>query len=373
MSFFSDTLASYSNLPTLLANGVDFIKNHGNDASILLISNSDQVGDFQPANQLIDDLLNIMNPILPIHVADYQTMNYPYYWIGGRSYRGNEYFYTNISRLTSANYYRMLYTGYSFTNILSLCFQGLSGFISSFDLYTTLQSGFCYGRLYLEPLGFTTYLNRPILHIGKYNGSFPFIIQASGVYESQPFSQQFAIQENEISITDSLSDEIWEGNYIKSLESQSQTNNIISEIISHSLNERVVSLYTAFLCLDPERGGDICYDCLDETQLVAIEDNLDNTEKDSLLQANPNPFNNVTIIKFKSKESLNGNDVSFKIYNILGQVVRTFKPNFTLEQNSIQFIWDGTNDNNVTVSSGNYFFIAQTSKNQHKLKLMLLK
>jgi vault protein inter-alpha-trypsin-like protein/flagellar hook capping protein FlgD len=367
-----DTLANYSNMPTLLANGIDFIKNNGNDGSILLISNSDQVGDFQSANQLMDDILNLMNPVLPIHIADFQTLNYSYNWIGGRSYRGNEYFYTNISRLTSANYYRMLWTGYSFSDILSNCFQSLSGFISSFDLYTTLQSGFCYGRMYLDPLGFTTYLNRPILHIGKYNGSLPFIIQASGVYQSQPFSQQFTIQDNEISATDSLSEEMWIGNYISSLEAQTQTNNIISEIINNSISERVISLYTAFLCLDPERGGEICYDCLDETQLVAIND-LTDAQNDSLLQANPNPFNNQTSIIFSTTQKIEKDDITFKIYNILGQAVRTFKPSLTADQKSVHFVWDGTNDNNVQVSSGNYYFIAQTPQKQYKLKIMLLK
>jgi len=368
-------LVDYSNLPSLLANGVDFIKNNGNDASILLVSNSDQVGDYQPANQLINDLFNLMDPILPVHVVDFQTQNYPYYWIGGRSYRGNEYFYTNMARLSAANYYRMLYSGYTFSQLLSLGFQSLSGFISAFDLHTTLQNGFCYGRYYLNPLNYTTYLNRPILQIGKYNGTFPFSIEASGIYQSSAFSQQFIIPENEFSVTDSLSEEMWVGNFIQSLESQTQTNTVINEIINQSINERVLSIYSAFLCLDPERGGEVCYDCLDETQLVGIEDTLLEVVDDSLLQilANPNPFNMRTNIKINSKKSIKLKDMSFKIYNILGQVVRSFRPEQIPNQKYFEIVWDGTNDFNVPISTGTYFFVIQTAHQSYTLKLLLVK
>jgi hypothetical protein len=52
----SDQLSSYSNLAALLANGINFVKDNGNNASILLISNSNQFSDYKVANKLIDDL-----------------------------------------------------------------------------------------------------------------------------------------------------------------------------------------------------------------------------------------------------------------------------------------------------------------------------
>ncbi|OGB68186.1 MAG: hypothetical protein A2Y94_01545 [Caldithrix sp. RBG_13_44_9] len=369
----SNPLADYSNLPSLLSNGIEFVNNQGHDGSLLLVSNSDMLGDFQVANDIIDDLLNLMDPVLPIHVADYQTKNYPYYWVGGRSWYGNEYFYTNITRLTSANYYRMINSGYTFSQIISSCFQSLSGFISSFDLYTTLQNGFCYGRFYLNPLSYTTYLNRPILQIGKFYGTFPFIIQASGIYQNEPFSQQILVPESNILSTDSTSEEMWVGNYISSLESQNQTNTIISEIIDQSINERVISIYTAFLCLDPERGGEVCYDCFDETQLVGIQEMDSSVDDDSLLQAHPNPFNSHTTIKFSFKENANLKDMSFKIFNILGQVVRSFKPDVGSAQRKIEFDWDGTSDSNTTVATGTYFFMVQSPEKQYTIKLLLIK
>lgn len=366
-----DPLADYSNLPSLLANGIDFIKNNGNDGSLLLISNSDQVGDYQAANQLIDDLLMLMDPILPIHVADFQNQNYSYHWIGGRNYYGNEYFYTNITRLTTGNYYDI--SGYSFSELLSSAFQSLSGFMSSFDLHTRLKNGFCYARFNLTSSNQLIYLDRPILQIGKYNGTFPFVLEASGVYKSEFFSQQFEVQESDITTADSLSEEIWIGNYIKSLESQTQTNAVVSEIIDYSIDERVLSIYSAFICLEPERGGEVCYDCLDESSLVGIEEFKENANNDSLLQAYPNPFNTQTTIKFTISNSVNTKDITFRIYDILGQVVRTFTPNITEDRKSYQLVWDGRNESGITVSSGNYFFIISTPQECYVLKLLLIK
>jgi len=42
----------------------------------------------------------------------------------------------------------------------------------------------------------------------------------------------------------------WEG-ILKSLESQNKTNDIVAEIINISMNNRILSLYTAFLALEP--------------------------------------------------------------------------------------------------------------------------
>jgi hypothetical protein len=372
-SISSGTLADYSNLPSLLGNAVDFINANGHDGSILLVANSDQLGDYQSANQLINDLLNLMDPILPVQVADFQSRNLDYHWIGGRYYRGNEYFYTNITRLTSGNYFRTAYSNYSFFEVVNLCFQSLSGFISSFDLYTSLQGGFCFGRFYIDPLSFTTYLNRPILQIGKFNGTFPFIINASGVYNDQPFSQEIVIPQDQISLADSLPQEMWVGNYIKSLESNAQTNAVISEIINQSTSERVLSIYTAFLCLDPERGGEVCYDCLDESQLVGINNLNAEIAIDTMLTANPNPFNLTTHIRVRFKKTINREDVTFKIYNVLGQVVRSFKFSPEADNRTYEILWDGTNNLNVPVSSGTYFFVVQKGAERHSLRLLLLK
>jgi Ca-activated chloride channel family protein len=366
-------ISSYSNLPALLADGISFVQGNGNNGSLLLISNSDQVGDFEVANQLIDDILARMNPEIPLHIADYTYQNYSYHWIGGRAYYGNQYFYTNISRLTSGNYFNR-FSGDTFAQVIGDAFGALGGFVSSFDLHMGLQNGPCYGRYNLGNTQEGIYLERPFLQIGKYQGDLPFIIDVSGVYENDVFSRQFIVDGQDIQQTDSLSEEAWTGTHIRYLESLPQTNDVVGEIVDYSISGRVLSVYSAFLCLEPSRGGEICYDCIDESGLVGIEEPLISAEKDSLLvKAYPNPFNSEVNITVNLSNVAKDGKTTYKIYNILGQVVRTFKPEVSTPGSTQHFVWHGKNDSGAEISSGTYFFVVRSGEKRYTLKLLLMK
>jgi hypothetical protein len=89
----------------------------------------------------------------------------------------------------------------------------------------------------------------------------------------------------------------------------------------------------------------------------------------TLLQNYPNPFNPETTIKYNLAES---GDVHLRIYNIVGQVVRTL----VSERQSAgryQMRWAGTDDRGLTVSSGIYFYQITAGKFQDVKRLMLLK
>lgn len=366
-------IAPYSSLPALLQNGIDFVISNGGDGNILLISNSDQLGDYRTANPLIVDLIGSMRPTFPIHIADFTNTNYSRYHFGNRSYNGNEYFYDNIAKQTKG-VYRHIRSGISFSELLSLSFQSLTGLINSFDLHTTLANGFCYGRFSFLPVNNAISLNSPIVQVGRYNGAFPFMIQASGVYNSEVFSYSIEIPEINVTPSDSLLEEIWVGKYIKYLESQPQSNDIVSEIVELSINERVLSLYTAFLALEPSDTVKACFDCVDETRAVTnVELEEIKSDKDSLLQAYPNPFNDRTLISINLPETIDSKEITLKIYNVMGQVVRTFEPDFALNRNSFQLNWDGRNENGQPIASGSYFFVMTTKVKRYSLKLLLLK
>ena len=366
-------ISDYSSLAALLADGIDFIKNNGNDGTILLLANSDQMGDYKVANQLLDDLLKLMEPVLPIHVLNFQNQNYSYHWFGGRYYYGNEYFYQNLTRMTTGNYFSMLNSADPISKMLADAFQSLSGFISSFDLHTKLNNGFCYGRYNLDLQTYSVYLNKPILQIGKFQGDFPFIIEASGVYKSSPFSETYNLDETQIFDSDSLAEKMWAGNYIDYLENQNQSNDIVNEIVDFSINERILSLYSAFICLEPSRGGEVCYDCMDESSLSDIKDTVVNKTDSLSLSAYPNPFNNQVNLRIKIPYNYNPQNITFKLYNILGQLIKTFNPDIMAGQKEFRFTWNGKNDNNNDVSSGNYFFLVATPEKVSAMKLVLLK
>ncbi len=372
-----DQIADYSNLPSLLADGIDFVKNNGNDGNILLVASSDQVGDYQPANQLINDLLNLMEPVIPISVVNFQNQNYSYHYINGQNYFGDEYFYDNITRITSGDYFTLYNSTSTFSKLLSDAFQSLSGVITSFDLHTKLENGFCYARYNLDLNTNSIPLNKPILQIGKCQGNFPFIIEASGIYQFIPFSKQYILEDTLLFNSDSLIEKMWAGNYINFLENQAQTNTIINEIVYNSISDRILSLYSAFICLEPNMENQVCYDCMDDNgggTIIGVKDSIKENKNDSLLvSAYPNPFNSQVNLRIKLPDNYNPDNVTFKLYNILGQLIKTFHPGFFKDQKEFKFIWDGKNDNGNIVSSGNYFFVVTTPEKVHSMKLILLK
>ena len=149
---------------------------------------------------------------------------------------------------------------------------------------------------------------------------------------------------------------------------------MVGEIVDYSISERVLSVYSAFLCLEPSRGGEICYDCIDESALVGIEDPLINAAGDSLFfNAYPNPFNSEVNITVSLPNVARDGKATYKIYNILGQVVHTFEPEVSTPGSTQHFVWHGKNDSGAEISSGTYFFVVRSGENRYTLKLLLMK
>ena len=89
----------------------------------------------------------------------------------------------------------------------------------------------------------------------------------------------------------------------------------------------------------------------------------------ALIQNYPNPFNPETTIKYNLAE---GAEVQLRIYNIVGQLVRTL----VAEQQPAgryQVRWAGRDDRGMVVSSGIYFYQIAAGKFSDVKRLMLLK
>jgi len=87
----------------------------------------------------------------------------------------------------------------------------------------------------------------------------------------------------------------------------------------------------------------------------------------ALLQNYPNPFNAGTVIQFSLKDQA---DWNLSIYNIAGQIVRTFSGN---GQGSVSVAWDGTSEGGSTIASGMYFYRLSTREFTATKKMVLMK
>jgi hypothetical protein len=87
----------------------------------------------------------------------------------------------------------------------------------------------------------------------------------------------------------------------------------------------------------------------------------------ALLQNYPNPFNAGTVIQFSLKE---GTDWKLNVYNITGQMIRSFSGN---GQGQVQVAWDGSDNAGSAIASGVYFYRLDTKSFTATKKMTLLK
>jgi hypothetical protein len=356
-----DLTNSYTVLPMLIAEGMKFT---GDEGSLLIISDDYSITGNTEANQLIQDL-GAYKPWPVVHVLD---LNLYYYgiWMGGRNYYGNEYFYGLLTRQTNGNYVS-LRNGRDISQNLEELVQSAGGFISSFDLYTTLEQGFCYSRYNTGLIGSTAYLNRPILQVGRYNGNFPFKLILSGVYNDQSFSEEITIQSEDIYLSDTVAKQIWSGMYIQSLEQSPSTNELIGEIISESLENRILTYYTAFLTLEP---GMVVEEIDEEDQFSEVEFPT-NVEEELpspgaiSLAAYPNPFSAEITFKLEIPADEYDENASLRIYNTSGQLIRIINLSEYPEEEQIAITWDGKDGSGEEIEQGIYV-VRYLSKNASK-------
>jgi hypothetical protein len=135
-------------------------------------------------------------------------------------------------------------------------------------------------------------------------------------------------------------------------DSVAPTSSDTERIVSQAVKYRLLCNFTAMLALEPNDTLHFLPDPLDESELFTGVKPASHQLPDSIsLDAFPNPFNNSTTLVI----TLNyASDASVTIYNILGQKVKEF--NDLGKVNGVRYVrWDGSNGNNVPVSSGIYF------------------
>jgi hypothetical protein len=116
---------------------------------------------------------------------------------------------------------------------------------------------------------------------------------------------------------------------------------------------------------------------VDEIQRIEFE-NVTNNDDDNIqfgtqntiiMQNYPNPFNPSTIIEYSIPKTAK---VNVSIFNIKGQLINELI-NDTQTDGTHQIIWNSTNSNKKSVSSGIYFCIIRSNNLTQSKKMLLLK
>jgi Ca-activated chloride channel family protein len=365
--FGESSVSNVTNLPSLLKSGFEFLSQK-NDGVLFLLAASDQIGNYENSNSLITDLRKMFVKLPKIFIADFGNKGIQNYYFGGRNYLGNEYFYENMARLSSGQFSR-------YTNSLPFTINALavylSGSVSSFDLFTTFKNGFSFSRQNISESMSDLGVFSAVRQIGKYRGELPFNMTISGVYNFAPFSDVFVYDDEVASQGDSTIKKMWVGNYIREMEKQTITNSTINQIINYSSSARVLSKYTAFLAVEGDTA--ICYTCTKDDGAIYTDIDDEEIIKEFSMSAYPNPFNPQTEITVKLPVNIQAENLNFTIYNILGQLVKTFDVREFGNQKVLKFRWNGLNDAGERVGSGIYLFNVSGASFSKSLKLVLLK
>ncbi len=352
----------YPQLPALMGSAIQFIKNKGGSGQIMLVTNTASFPNLNAANDLTNDVLAAISPEkIPVHAIDFRKNNTPYFLAGGNYYYANSYVLGNLAKQTGGSYFNIRENG-GVDKIFPLGFGSIGNRIENFELTTSLANGFCFGRF--SPGNSTqiiTSANQPVLQIGKYKGQFPFKFSISGELDGQFFYKTKEIADAEIYPSDSLNREMWYGNFIQLLERETATNSVVSQILFNSLSERVLSKYTAFLCL--EDTTTYCDECLDETQFTAT----DPVFADSLVKIYPNPF--VDFVKIEIRDaSFSAGKISMEIFNAAGQLTKIL--DVETQTDGATAIWRGENSNGEKVAAGVFVVLIKTQNQSRAVKIV---
>jgi Ca-activated chloride channel family protein len=389
----SSNLISYadtSNLTEVIRKSVK-IANEDSDVIVCVISNSFSIKSYNEADSLVNKLKSEFEKLPPISSMYCGTQYYYYYFDGLYFIRYyTTYFLDKLARLTGGNYVSLRWNS-DYSTLFTQMFQSFDNIINSFDIYTTVYNGFTYSKYNINDNN-VIYLNKPIVQVGKFYGDAPIKIRVSAIYNDQLIIKEYnkEIPYNE----DSTIVQIWTDNRIRELENDYTNYHSTSEVVKLSLKTRVLSLYTAFLALEPgfiyelpqntntggirvdSWGGGIAY-ALNENSVDKTSSNIYyssngtwyvegeyNDGQGNKIDENiinkvtvyPNPFKDIVNINFEIPEYIDYNEINIKILNISGATVSM--PLITnCSNNKINIKWDGTDNNGESLPSGMYFVV----------------
>ncbi len=391
------------------------------NADIVFLSNCRE-HSWQPdsAYAYTREIKSQVGQLLPIHILDFNSG----YWFWqnvdqGINHYPNSRMLAEISRVTGGNYIS-IYSPAAIPNGVSFLVTSMQEKIKFAELELNPSGGFSYAGIDLEGEGLSVSSGKAILKVGKFKGQAPFSLSLKGEMDSLIHLEQ-DVQAGAICQSDSSLAKIWVGNYMAGLEKEWYNTNTKNEIVQYSLENRILSRYTAFLALEPNDTVETCEDCQEEwitgtedygmeanrswggemvptsasseimtddqvyssqeesynsgyeegyaegtETCTGIENNL--LEGEEILSASPNPFNLVVDI---SMDLTNIQSVEkAEIFNSTGNLVRVMDIS-NLSTGSVNTLsWNGENTKGEIVAAGIYFFKLTTGNGPFIVKLV---
>ena len=373
-SNLTDPIGISSNFVETVTTSIEFVLQNNEAADIILLTNSSE--SFSYSSQVESWVEMIGGADVKIHIVNYQTLNY--WWDEGWNAPPELWFshknlYEDLSLSTGGSLVSSLESGVNTWEAISNTIGTLKNSSYSFDLDVDIASGFSYAPFYQTYQGQSSNLNQPILQVGKYLGDFPMTLEFSAYNDGVFVFDSVTIESANVNEWDSLGREIWTGHLIRSLEGSASNDIDVQNIVDISLEERVLSKYTAFLALELAQGGEPCIGCwyFDEPIVITTEEVEEELGVD--VSISPNPFSDYCQIRFELLGDEKLDDLKVHIFDTYGNVVSTLNTDELLYAGSMQLNWEGKDSNGRKLPAGIYHLIVQTKQQVASFKLVLIK
>ncbi len=129
-------------------------------------------------------------------------------------------------------------------------FNNIIGGLENLRVHQLFADGFAYDIIDMNSLTTYSLTGQPFIQFGKFKGGLPAKIEFSGYYRRYPIYQTLIVEKDSLSNRyDNKS--MWAGNYLRYMELNRQTKNIMMwDIVNTSIEYKVLSLFTAFLATE---------------------------------------------------------------------------------------------------------------------------
>ena len=324
----------------LMESGFSWVNDlHPETDDIYIFSANDQYWEVENATFIADNLQNSIPDESSISIFNINDENYNSSTIEDNVvYFGNEYLFhllaSQHNHISSYNFRTAQGNYLEWLNPFLFNAEEEMGTITS---NVSMPNGVAYEKYDIHDSNMTYNSNGVILQTGKYIGDFPLQVNAAIILPDGSFATSNAeIQPNQSIEPDSLMREMWYGPHLKAEEVFASTDNQIEAVVAQSINERVLTGFTAFLALEPSQGGEPCIGCFDfDVPTVTTED----IEVVNELSVTPNPATNFARIELTVKSMEEIANWQATIFDATGRQIAVLdQPTFT--NNTLVWNWN---------------------------------
>lgn len=367
-STFYKNIGIFSYLHDLMVDGITFNQKFNDKSTIILFTSSEYAPTAISANPIIEECMGMMGSnIHKITTIDFSDTHYSAYTFGNKNFKGDQYFNEKIAQMTYGEFYTVKGTNLSVANMLSSSLSSMKSKLSEVGLYIEAKDGLTVAKT-TEIINDETTNKKLICEYGKMVGDYPIEAKISALLDNKVVMKKYTFVDSN-TVKSSESSKMWNWTYIRSLENKpNRSLKESQDLVYRSQRHRILSIQTAFLCLEPwmmpspstteeEENGNMT-SVSSENQEIAID-----------ISYGPNPIQSYSKINLQIQDD-NTKILSIGIVDLMGNVLKEF--DFDANSKNLELEWNLEAEGQNKIASGTYFLVINSNLGKKVIRLVVL-